>query len=182
MSAGLSSTLPRDVDDFIAHWRAIAKEGLLPGLQAFLAARPFRLQSEIAIADVVGPTDMRFRLFGTGLVAIAGRDLTGSDALAFFRPEIRAEAARIIWSAMSQPCGYILRRDMHLGQITTTALGIGLPLRNEKNGRTDLVSFTSMTDRVRDVTTDVPSQFAVGVKLLQWIDIGAGVPVEVKPA
>ncbi len=145
-------------------------------MQAFLAFRPFKLQSEVSILDVIGPGEMRIRLFGTGLAAIAGRDLTGGDGLLLFDPKVRAEAGRIVWAAANKPCGYIVQRQMRRGEFTMRALGIGLPLHHEQSGRTDIVSFNTGIGRSLSATDNLPGGFVTDLKLLRWIDIGAGVP------
>ena len=176
MSTSSPTVIPQDIEDFIAHWQAIEKKGFVPGLQAFLDFQPFKLQSEVAIMDVLGPTEIRFRLFATGLSSLVGRDMTDSDVLLQFRPEARAGAARMAWSTVSQPCGYIRWLEMSRGAVLTSAVGVGLPLRHEQSGRICIVGFVSKTDRTVEYTGDPESRFLTGVKLIRWIDIGAGVP------
>ena len=118
--------VPIDVEEFLQHWRAIPKTGLIPSLREFLDFRVFRQQSEVAIIDVVGPTEMRFRLFGTGLSLLAGEDMTGKNLLEQFHPQTRVEALRIIWASVSTPCGYILHRTFRRGAVETGTVGIGL--------------------------------------------------------
>ncbi len=166
----------RDIEDFIAHWRAIPKEGLIPGLRAFLDFPPFKLQSEVVIYDVVSLSDIRIRLFGTGLSMVVGRELTGTDMFQQFRPEARAEAGRIVWAAVHKPCGYIRRLEMSRGAVKTSALSVGLPLRHELSGRMAVAAFLSRMDRTVVYTTALESSFLTGVKLMQWVDIGAGAP------
>jgi len=168
--------IPRDVEDFLTHWRGIPKTGLAPTLRDFLDAPPFRLQSEVAIVDVNARGEMRFRLFGTGLSSIAGHDLTGTDVLSNFHAEARAEAARIAWSAVSVPCGYHVLREMRRGPYETTAVGIGMPLLNEKTGKLGIVGFSSATGKSTDVVRGDDSPFVRATELIMWIDIGAGTP------
>ena len=139
MNSSPLDAIPADVEEFIQHWKSIAKSTTVPGLRDFLDFRPFKLQSEVAIVDVIGPTEMRFRLFGTGLSKLAGVDLTGADVLSNFHPAARAEASRIAWVSVNRPCGYILRRELRRGAVETSAIGIGLPLLHEQSGRIGLV-------------------------------------------
>jgi len=148
----------------------------VPTLADFLDAPPFKLQSEVAIVDVVSSTELRFRLFGTGLSTMARVDLTGTDVLSNFHPRARAEASRIAWTAVSRPCGYLLRRSMRRGVIETTAVGIGLPLLHESSGRVGLVGFSSVLEKSVDVAESGESPFVKAVNLIRWIDIGAGTP------
>lgn len=168
--------VPRDVEAFLKHWQMVPKTSLMPTLRAFLDARPFTHQSDVAIADIVSPTEMRFRLFGSGLSTIAGVDLTGSDVLSNFHPAARAEASRLAWSAVSVPCGYVVCREMRRDAFETTAVGIGLPLLHEKSGRPCIVGFSSVADKTTDVVHSERSPFVRAVELMRWIDIGAGTP------
>lgn len=169
-------SIPADVEEFIEHWRSTAKIGTVPSLCDFLDFRPFKLQSEVAIVDVIGPTEMRFRLFGTGLSQLAGKDLTGADVLTTFHPKARAEASRIAWIAVNRPCGYILRRELRRGCIETTAVGVGLPLCHDRNGKICLVGFSSTSEKQTDFTLTDSDVFVTGVTHLRWIDTGAGTP------
>jgi len=168
--------IPADVEDFLAHWRSIAKNDAIPCLREFLSFQPFKLQSEVAIVDVTGPTEMRFRLFGTGLSRLAGEDLTGADVLSNFHPKARAEASRIAWIAVNKPCGYILRRELRRGSVKTSAVGIGLPLQRDQGGKIGLVGFSSALEKHTEVTSYDSDVFVTGVQHLRWIDIGSGTP------
>ena len=148
----------------------------MPTLRDFLDAPPFKYQSDVAIADVLSPTEMRFRLFGTGLSTIAGHDLTGSDILSNFHPDARAEASRLAWNAVTVPCGYYVRRDMRRGAYETSAVGIGLPLLHEQSGRACVVGFSSVMDKTTDVVGGEESPFVRSTALIKWIDLGAGTP------
>ena len=170
------AAIPRDVEAFLKHWQSVGKTGLMPTLRDFLDARPFKYQSDVAIVDVMNAGEMRFRLFGTGLSTIAGRDLTGSDVLSNFHPDARAEATRLAWKAVTVPCGYYVRRDMRRGAYETSAVGIGLPLVHEKSGRPCIVGFSSVMGKTTDVVGGEESPFVRSTTLLKWIDIGAGTP------
>lgn len=168
--------MPRDVEAFLKHWQMVPKTGLMPTLRAFLDARPFKHQSDVGIVDVISPTEMRFRLFGSGLSTIAGHDLTGSDVLSNFHPDAHADASRMAWSAVSVPCGYIVCREMRRDAFETTAVGIGLPLLHEKSGRPCIVGFSSVAGKTTDIVHSDRSPFVRAVELIKWIDIGAGTP------
>jgi len=167
--------IPADIEDFLEHWRAIPKTGLVPNLGDFLAAPPFKLQSEVSITDVLSPDDMRIRLFGTGLSSLAGHDLTGTDALSNFHVDARAEAQRLIWNSVSRPCGYYFWRYLRRGSVQTRVISIGLPLRHEQSGRLGLVGFSSPASRDVQIVDD-ESPFVRDMTLIRWIDIGGGVP------
>jgi hypothetical protein len=170
------TSIPKDVDEFIEHWRSIPKTGAIPCLRAFLDFPPFRLQSEVAIVDVNGPEEMRFRLFGTGLSEIAGLDLTGTDVLSNFHKKARKDASRIAWIAVNRPCGYIIRRELRRGSVGTSAIGAGLPLLHNQSGKIGLVGFSSTLEKKTHFTLSDADVFVTDVKRIQWIDIGAGTP------
>jgi len=174
----ISLFLPKDVMAFLRHWQSIPRTSPVPGIRDYLDTPPFALQSEVAIVDVVGSSEMRFRFFGTGLSQLAGRDLTGSDVLSNFAPDARAAAAKIAWAAVNVPCGYALRRELRRGSVDIVAEGIGLPLLHEQSGRIGLVGFSSTLAKTTTVGKAAEPQFVTAVKLLQWIDIGCGVPAD----
>jgi len=175
-SSDVPTDIPGDVEAFLQHWKNIPKAGLVPGLRNFLDARPFKLQSAVAIVDVVSPTEMRFRLFGMGLSTAAGVDLTGTDVLSNFHPAARAKASCNAWTAITKPCGYFVRRDIHHGLFDTQAIAIGLPLLHEQSGRICLVTFSSLLDKTSHLAKGDESPLVRNVQLIRWIDIGAGTP------
>ncbi len=168
--------IPGDVQEFFLHWQVVGKTGLIPRLQDFLDFPPFKLQSEVAIVDVGGEGDLRFRLFGTGLSSLAGRDWTGMDVLTNFHPSARAEAMRTASLAVSRPCGYFVTRYVQRVVIETRAIGIGLPFLNDKSGQVGLLTFSSLIDRTTQVIAGEAESFVRAVPLMRWIDIGAGIP------
>ncbi len=176
------SAIPHDVEEFVLHWQGIGKTGLMPTLREFLDARPFKLQSEVAIVDIVSPTEMRFRLFGTGLSSLSGHDLTGSDVLSNFHPNARAAAAYNAWAAVTMPCGYYVRRDHQRSPFKTHAVAVGLPLLHEQSGRVCLVVFNATVDRAVDMGREEANPTVRAISLIKWIDIGAGTPETVKVA
>jgi hypothetical protein len=168
---------PADIEAFFAHWRSAGRGGVLPSLADYLDLPPFARQKDTAIVDVAPDGEMRYRLFGTGLSDLSGNDLTGSDVLSHFHPAARAEAERIVRTAASVPCGYLLRRQMRSGSHEITAEGIGLPLANLRSGRTCIVGFTSNIAKRTELAASDAKMFVTGVSLIRWIDVGAGAPV-----
>jgi len=170
-----AAVIPRDVQEFFLHWQALGKTGLIPRLQNFLDAPPFKLQSEVAIVDVHADGAMRVRLFGRGLSSMAGSDWTGKDALANFHPEARTRAMYLSSTAVTRPCGYFVKRFVRRGVVETSAVGIGLLLLYE-GGDVGLLVFSSLSDRsVQLLPGDGPG-FVRATPLISWIDIGAGIP------
>lgn len=60
------------------HWTALQVDGRLPNPSSFDILRAPKLFGYLHLVDVIGdPVRFRFRLFGTTIAEIAGRDLTG---------------------------------------------------------------------------------------------------------
>jgi len=97
--------LPPALGNFFEHWLAQSHDVLVPTLEAYLDHVDPRFQPYTTIIDVTGLGGMSIRLFGTGLVAALGRDLTRVDATAWYNE--RARAAMIDFTArmLSVPCG-----------------------------------------------------------------------------
>ena len=66
------------VRSILKYWYSKAAPGRLPSRQDIKLEELRDLAPQIAIVDVLAqPLQFRFRLFGTNLAALAGRDLTG---------------------------------------------------------------------------------------------------------
>ncbi len=176
MDALLDSNVAADIKAFASHWQSARSQKVIPTLPDYLSLPAFAQQKNTAIVDVLSAGVMRFRLFGTGLNELSGVELTGDEVLGNFDPRARSEAARIAWSAVQQPCGYLLQRTMTNARRETTADGIGLPLLHPQSGRICLVGFTSDVAKQAQWTSSDDNLFVTAVKMGQWIDIGAGVP------
>lgn len=136
----------------------------------------FEHQSNVALVDIHGATDMRIRLFGTGLTDIAGADLTGADLLSNIHPDAQAQATRMAWTAVTQPCGYLMRRLLQRGVHQISATSIGLPLLRDKSDVRSLVGFMSREGYADEINTIQASVYIQEIKLIRWLDIGAGIP------
>ncbi len=68
------------LEEMLLYWRGLGKDGRLPGRQDLEPAKITNILPWMLILDVVpsgGEYRFKFRLFGTGLVERAGRELTG---------------------------------------------------------------------------------------------------------
>ena len=137
----------------------------------------FEHQSNVALVDVHSVNDMRIRLFGTGLTDIAGSDLTGADLLSNIHPDAQAQATRMAWDAVTRPCGYLMRRLLQRGIHQITATSIGLPLLRDTSNVRSLVGFMSRVGYADEIHTTKASIYIQEIKLVKWIDIGAGIPL-----
>jgi hypothetical protein len=170
------SSTPSDIKAFYRHWRSASATALVPTVGEFINLPVSEHQSNVALLDIHSANDMRIRLFGTGLTEIAGTDLTGADLLSNIHPDAQAKAARMVWDAVTTPCGYLMRRLLQRGVHQISATSIGLPLLREKSDVRSLVGFMSREGYSDDINTSKASVYIREIKLLRWVDIGAGIP------
>src|SRR5688572_8352462 len=107
---------------FLAHWRSLPRQGLVPPSRAFLDSAPPAFMPNVFLHDVE-EAGLRVRFMGTALVERWRRDhtgrLLGEDAGETARMKLRAQAVRIV----EQPCG------LHqLGRLMTSS---GRPIHFE---------------------------------------------------
>lgn len=77
----LAQPTHQSLKDLQAYWQSKKGTGKAPARSAISPDEIVKQLSSIALLDVVGdPPRFRFRLFGTGLVAAYGQDLTGKFA------------------------------------------------------------------------------------------------------
>gem|GEM_PF-2419919 len=169
--------LSPEILDFWSHYRTLPQNGGRgPHLTDYLDSPPYHLQPRVAIADVTSPTEMRVRLYGSGLVELTGRDVVGNSNFEHHSPAIRALSGRYAWDAACRPCGYVTARAVTSkgGGIYQTQI-ITLPLNLKGEGRC-LVNF--MASPMLDMTTPQAANSALfhSIAHLMWIDLGAGTP------
>lgn len=169
----LRSSVPADIKDFLAHWRAARKDHPVPLLCDYLDLPPFAYQRDTAIVDLMPDAQMRFRLFGGGLSFSTNQDLTGQDVLSHFTPAARAAAQEIARGMLARPRGYLVHRTMRCGSIEVAAEGVGLPLRNARTGAKHIVGFTSNIAKRTNVANTDEAMYVTEMKFMRWIDIDA---------
>ena len=91
----------RRLGELLAHWRGLAREGELPPAEAIdPTALIFILGWLMIIDPLAGGADFKYRLYGSSIAELTGRDLTGckvSDSFpdfAMFTSEIYRGAMR----------------------------------------------------------------------------------------
>jgi hypothetical protein len=126
--------LPRALQDIILYWRALGPADLFPSRHDIKPGSIPRLLPYIALIDVVArlPLSLRYRLIGTGITRILGRDLTNRDVRDAFPGDVWEEVESDLRQAIVD--GAMTRRIHHL----TTAGGdkalfarIALPLATD---------------------------------------------------
>jgi hypothetical protein len=165
-----------DVQRFIAHWRSLEKVGLVPTLQEFLSHPIPGLQPYVIILDVVSEADLQIRLLGTGLVQLAGREFTKTNALEIYAPHLKKRVGQACMRMVAHPCGQITERLMNTaGGVTIATTGIALPLRG-KNG--EINSIAAYNAPREPVAAGDPAVVISDISMSEWVDIGAGVPTK----
>lgn len=93
---------PRVLGDIIQYWRALRPLDLVPSRHDIKPTSIPRLLPYIALMDVIArePLSLRYRLVGTGIARIFGRDLTNHDVREAFAdavwPEVEADLRRAV--------------------------------------------------------------------------------------
>jgi hypothetical protein len=161
------------LDEFLAHWRAIPRHGMIPALRDFLDRPNPRTQPWTLIFDM-GEPPLRTRLFGSMLAGLVGADLTGTDHLALFPPSARDDFLRRHRQVVARPCAMFSHaRGATLQGRELSMAGVAVPLRRD--------SGAMCVARVIKVVANLPAGDAMARVVphppaARWIDLGAGVP------
>lgn len=175
--AGLPGDTPDDIRDFLAHWFKLRIAGPVPLLSDYLDRVVPRLQPFVMISDVGGPTAMRVRLMGTGLVAMLGQDATGGTIDQYYAPQIRDAVALAVEHVVRRPAGYLCVRTVRtVGGLVLSSPSICLPLHNPRFAGATIVSYTHVDRALADLATREQFDPVQDLRVTHWIDIGAGVP------
>jgi hypothetical protein len=169
--------IPEPVREFFDYWNSLPKQGLIPRLDNYFDRAPPHLQPFVGIADVHSPTDIRLRLFGTGLVDLSGQDPTGKPMQHLYAEHVRGRMQDLVWSVATRPVGYLCVRSVattggRLFHNPSICLPIAVPMSAVKAVITyayqDMSAVTFAPSERLDMIQDL--------RLISWIDLGAGVP------
>jgi len=170
----MEERLTADVQRFFEHWKALPRTGKLPHVRDYLDRVQATLQPNVLLLDVKGEADIRVRLIGTRLVDLTGHELTKTNALEIYAPELRAEVGRSCVTMVKHPCGQLSKRTVKTsGGMLLAASSIALPLLVDGALLGCLAAFTEMHD---PVATDETMTVIQRISHRAWIDIGFGVP------
>jgi len=175
--ATLPPNTPQDVQEFYAYWLSLPKVDLLPDLGDFFDHVPPHLQPFVGIVDVTSPSESRVRLYSAGLAEVSGEDPTGEPVIKLFTDELQAIVAPILREAAGRPVGYLCIRDTraHSG-LTIQSPSICLPIRSKNLSAKTLINYSHMPKPDVTMTPADQPRLVSGWRLVQWIDVGAGVP------
>ncbi len=161
-------------DTFKEHWFYLRGAQQAPTLSEFLNRPIPVLQPHLTMLDVDSREHLVFRLIGTGMADILSMDATGQNILDFTDPHSRESLYDTVFTMVDQPCGAELESSV----ISTTGRpyrlhSMGFPLRRKDVQTGCIVWFNKPIDTA---TTRKPGVSMSNVELLNWIDVGAGVP------
>jgi hypothetical protein len=162
---------------FIRHWLTLPRHGLVPHSRDFLDRAPVSHMPTVTIFEVT-PDSLLCRFMGSTLVRHWQGDFTDQrlgDGLTLGPPAGVQAAQRMV----EQPCG--MRRA---GAVTLTSgcivkfEAVQLPLATDPGRAPRIVVYATLAASDREVNRIGRDDFAeVGDStLVQWLDIGAGVP------
>ena len=96
-----------DIVEFHDYWAALPKVSLIPHLNDYFDHAPPHLQPNVAVADVASATDVRVRLYGTGLADLTGSDQTQANVKTLYADFLKAGVGQLAWMVVSRPFGYL---------------------------------------------------------------------------
>jgi hypothetical protein len=163
--------------EFYAAWQACGKGEIMPRLADYLDAPSFRLQPYVSIVDLHSNSDLRIRLFGTGLVTLAGQDFTSRSVAPIYTPEDMALACATAWTACGHPAGYTCMRAVRTsGGLIIECDCVCLPLIPPTGVPRCMITMLHVPEDLPRLSTEKDVRTISGFRWLDWIDIGAGVP------
>lgn len=157
---------------FLAHWRSLPREGLVPTLQAFLDKAHPGFAPWVNILDYVSDDEMPVRYFGTRLADSFG-EITRLNFLDFLNDDVRPTVARGHRLICQIPCGWVTQaRAITNSGREMVAETVSLPLARE--GRPACV--VKLTHVIEHLNFRESLVTVDRVDDERWIDLGAGVP------
>lgn len=181
-----ASTTPPDILEFFERWEDLPHSkndgrGLVPSLRDYLDNAKPHLQPNVTIVDVLSPTEMVVRLFGTRLESVSGLAPTANDLMMLYSPASRAIARSLVWHTVSHPVGYVCtRRVLTKSGLLLDCPAIGLPIAIDDDTMKCFITYASLANAQEALAARDSIQVVQDVVFEHWIDIGAGEP-ESKP-
>lgn len=180
LSADRSDTVQFDnakQQKLFEYWSSVRDGRLMPFATDVDPTKIAPLLTEIAIFEVFGRNDIRYRLAGTAVAERLGADPTGKNVLEITAPETIETVAHLFETMFKQPAAAIVRYEntYNTGRRAPVS-SLFLPLAATDNGQSRVLSI-----HTREASTDyedaqIASTIGTAVAKISWIDIGAGVP------
>lgn len=175
--AALLNTPPALLELYRAWQGCRRHNALVPSLSDYLDAPSFRLQPVVAIGDIYSPTDIRIRLAGTGLVTLAGQDFTHEHVTDLIDPESLAAVGPEAWRAIKQPAGYTQLFTLRSANgLYFECFSLSLPLLPPASVPGCILTMMHIPSDVPRLPGAQETAMITSFKMLDWIDIGAGLP------
>lgn len=143
--------------------------------------RPGDLMRELPnlfILEIRKPDEVFIRLWGTGVVEMLGRDLTGSNLMDYYTAEAGRFYGCFLEAMASTPCGgYTDRRVEVEDKYAFDVPSLQLPLR-DNDGKVKMVVGMALKGEARSwqPTRMGPPLMAFQMNDCRFLDIGAGMP------
>ena len=171
-------TMLGNFEPFLAYWRELRGNDLLPSREAFHPARVKDFVGRIAIVERHDPADFKSRLVGTEIVTRLGHEHTGEDFLNLMEtPEGRHENLALFNAVLDQPCGVWAERDMLTDRGVYHAQILILPIRDKASNAGEFFAVFDF-DRTLLALSGVEFERFGPLRQETMIDLGAGIPEE----
>lgn len=170
----LSSDPYKLVAEFIDHWAALPKDGLVPLLADYLDRPAPKFQPHVTIVDVFPNQDMSPRLIGTARADLHGMSVGEPQTHLIYAPELRDPIRQTAYLCVTHPCGFCSIRVVRSETGTVReAAAVVLPLFLKDSEAQCIVHYQSVlgTDDYEE-----SSHLVTAIKDPHWLDIGGGVP------
>ena len=161
---------------FLSHWMGLRDVGeLIPTSESFLDHPNPLLASNILVLDVYDD-DLIIRLQATELVERWGADLTGHSMFDAPLPMNRPDMLTNVGQLMQQPCALLsVHKTKTSGGRKLIMETLGAPLSSPPGKPARMVNYSWLIDPLED---GEHSEKVTVYERQDWIDVGAGVPIE----
>lgn len=160
-------------------WDEVRGDRLLPNTGDIDPSQIAYILKDIAILDVIDPTNILYRLAGTGIAERMGEDPTGNNLIEMTAPDTRAIVSKILHLIVSHPVGAIASyENVYNTGKRAVVESLYLPLQRTKDQSDRIVSVHSREKTVTYQDEQSHSTVAAKIRELKWIDLGAGIPDE----
>jgi hypothetical protein len=121
-----------DIDVMLAYWRGKKGDRALPARSDIDPLEFARVLPRIMMVEVsTDPLDFRYRVAGTGLFAMHGRELTGKSAIELDPPEFGALIHRHYAEAVARRAPILHLIELTVDYVATSYARIILPLSGD---------------------------------------------------
>lgn len=176
---GLTGDWAPELTAFIAHWKGLRGDMLIPTSQRFLETPDPRFAASTYIVEMTSVGAI-VRYQGGDLVERWMRNFTGQELHDGRLPDFKARSLANMSHIVHQPCGYLLRLSFSTssGRLMGSDL-VQLPLAVEPGKPRRLVCFSRLNQG--RIWQETVAKY-VKTHRSEWFDIGAGVPDEAPQA